>query len=204
MLRYEPLPGFEGITLSGSYLTLRELYSLLHDVNERSAVIRDKEAGLMELAYDVRKAYEGRREVIKPPEYMPEAGTRFGVALLWPQVLVQARILRVSLAYMDHGPSHQAFTYALEAVLHDALDDVFASDADKIKGAWQMIDPATPATEERLESRSAAFRSWSGVRRKASLAGLLKSFHPLYEELPSMWENMESHLHPSNLAAARF
>lgn len=135
---------------------------------------------------------------------MPETGTRYGVALLWPQILVHARILRVSLAYMDHGPSHQALTYALEAVLHDAIDDVIASDAGSIKDAWQMIDPVVPTTEEWLESRSAAFYSWAGDRRKASLAGLLRSFHPLYEELPSIWESAERHLHPSSLAAARF
>lgn len=100
MLSYEPLADFEGITLSGSYLTLRNFHSILHDVNERSALVRNKEAGLLALAYDVRKAYEGQRDVIEPPEYMPESGNRYGVALLWPQALVHARILRVSLAYM--------------------------------------------------------------------------------------------------------
>lgn len=204
MLSYEALPDFEGIALSGSYLTLRRFHSILHDVNERSDLVHNKDGGLMPLAYDVRKAYEGQRAVIEPPEYAPEIGTRFGVALLWPQVLVHARILRASLAYMDHGPGYQTFTYALEAVLHDALDDVFASEASSIKDAWRMIDPATPETEERLESRSAAFYSWTGDRRKASLAGLLRSFRPLYDKLPSMWEGAENHLHPSSLAAARF
>lgn len=59
MRSYEPLPDFEGITLSGSYLTLRQFHSILHDVNERSALVRNKEAGVLALAYDVRRHTRG-------------------------------------------------------------------------------------------------------------------------------------------------
>src|SRR3546814_19045701 len=46
-----------------------------------------------------------------------EMGTRYGVQILWPVLLVQHRMLRVSLGYLDHAKRHQAITYALEAVI---------------------------------------------------------------------------------------
>lgn len=203
MLSYETISDFEGITLSGSYLVLRQLHEVLHEVNEQSQMSIDKEAGLLTFAYDVRKAYEGQRHVIAPQEGRPEIGVRFGVNLLWPQILVYSRILRSALAYMDSKALHQAYAFALEAILEDALDEVFADNAREAKTAWKMIDPAHPGVEEKLESRAAAFYSWNAERRRTSLAQLLISLHPLYES-SGMWKSAGKHLHPDKLAAAKF
>lgn len=203
MLTYRPLPDFEGITLIGSYLDLKQLYGLLHEVNQRSPLQTDKEGGVLPLAYDVRKAFSGDRDVISPPESTPEIGTRFGVAQLWPLLLVHVRMLRASLAYMDHNARDQAITYDLEAVLHEAIDEVFGAEGSQIREAWELVDPACPLTEQLLDGRAAAFLSWSGSRREASLAPLLASLRPDYEKTKS-WEHHGAHLSPARLAAARW
>ncbi|MDN7892858.1 hypothetical protein QZM93_30050 [Burkholderia cepacia] len=110
-----------GILLTGDYDSLRELHEIVHDVNERSPLIRHGDGPFLGLAYDVRKAYEQQREILKPPKGYEETGVRYGVEILWPVLLVQHRMLRVSLGYLDHSRHHQAITYALEAVIEAGL-----------------------------------------------------------------------------------
>lgn len=57
MLQFELLKNHAGMVLIGDYLTLRELHTLVHRVNEESPMIRDKEGPFLGLAYDIRKAY---------------------------------------------------------------------------------------------------------------------------------------------------
>ncbi len=63
-------------------------------------IISDKEGVFLNLAYDVRKAFQRERETIKPPTHCKEMGIRFGVQILWPVLLLQQRIMRLSLAYL--------------------------------------------------------------------------------------------------------
>ena len=121
MLHYERLRNHAGILLVGDYETLKALHEVIHDVNERSPIVRDKEGVFLGLAYDVRKAFERQRRVLEAPEDRPEAGLRFGVEILWPVLLVQTRMLRSSLAFIDTDKWTQAFAYGLEAVIESAL-----------------------------------------------------------------------------------
>lgn len=50
-----------------------------------------------------------------------EIGVRYGVRILWPVLWLQHRLLRRSLAFLDDRAKSQATTYALEAVIDDAL-----------------------------------------------------------------------------------
>lgn len=50
-----------------------------------------------------------------------EIGVRYGVLILWPVLWLQHRLLRRSLAFLDDRAKSQAITYALEAVIDDAL-----------------------------------------------------------------------------------
>jgi len=92
----------------GSAESLREVHTLLPDVNERNVIIRDKEGFFLALAYDVRKAYEGQGTKRKPRREVLHAGPMLGVDILWPTLLVQARMLRASLGFMDSSKRHQA------------------------------------------------------------------------------------------------
>ena len=98
MLSHRLLKNHAGILLIGDYSSLRWLHEVVHDVNERSPIIKDKEGWFLGLAYDVRKAYEKQREILLPPEHFDEIGPRYGVQMLWPVLLLQERMLRVASA----------------------------------------------------------------------------------------------------------
>lgn len=181
MLSYQLLKNHAGLLLIGDYTSLRWIHEVVHDVNERSPLIKEEDGPFLGLAYDVRKAYEQQREILPPPAGYDEMGVRYGVKILWPVLLVQQRMLRVSLAYLDHSRRHQAITYALEAVIEEGLLEDFGPEAEKLINWWQRLDPAHPSLLERLDGRGAIFCSWSKTERKRRFAELLASFDPLYE-----------------------
>lgn len=183
MLSHSLLKNHAGILLVGDYTSLTWLHEVVHDVNERSPIVKDKEGSFLGLAYDVRKAYERQREVIQPPKHIEEIGVRYGVQILWPVLMLQQRLLRQSLAFLNHTAKTQTIAYALEAVIEDALREDFGAQAGHIIDLWQRLDPAQPEVFEMIDSRGAIFCSWTKAQRKAGFAQLLSSFDPMYDRL---------------------
>lgn len=181
MLSYRLLKNHAGIMLIGDYTSLRWLHEVVHDVNKRSPLVRDKEGMFLGLAYDVRKAYERQREILEPPEHYEEMGTRYGVRILWPVLLLQQRMLRCSLGYLDHAAKTQAIAYALEAIIEEALLEDFQSGGKDAITGWRRVDPAHPEIFGMLQSRGAIFCSWTKAERKHKFLQLLTSFDPLYD-----------------------
>lgn len=58
MLSYSLPKNHAGILLVGDYTSLTWLHEVVHDVNERSPIIKHKEGSFLGLAYGVRNAYE--------------------------------------------------------------------------------------------------------------------------------------------------
>src|SRR3546814_74718 len=106
MLSYQLLKNHAGLLLVGDYTSLRWLPEVVHDVNERSPLIKDDESPFLGLAYDARKAYQSERNILLAPHSYEALGTRSGAKLLWPVLLVQHRMLRVSRGYLDHAKRH--------------------------------------------------------------------------------------------------
>lgn len=198
MLRYRLLRNHAGIMLIGDYTSLRMLHSTVHTVNEKASIIDNKEGTFLGLAYDVRKAYEGAREVIKQSEDekavgLPDYGVQYGVEILWPVILVQSRILREGLSFFNSTKVHQGMTFCLEAIIEDALVDDFGYETghllieywERLHGAAQRI------LEEKLDSRGAQFCLWKKKQRMDMLVGLIASFDPLYPLLYKQWTNRE-------------
>jgi hypothetical protein len=181
MLSHKLLKNHAGILLCGDYTTLEALHQVVHEVNDKSVLIKDKEGMFLGLAYDVRKAYEGQRTVIKPDKHFAQLGVRYGVEILWPVLLLQCRLLRCSLAYFDSSKRQQAMTYALEDVIETAINEAFGAEAAGIALEWQRLDASQPVVVDKLDSRGAQFCLWSDGERNTKLAGLLTSFDPMYE-----------------------
>jgi len=181
LLSYRLLKNHAGILLIGDYTSLRWLHEVVHDVNERSPLVRDKEGMFLSLAYDVRKAYEQQREILRAPEPYEEMGIRYGVRILWPVLLLQQRMLRTSLAYLDHTAKTQAIAYALEATVEEALLEDFRTQGMDAARLWQRINPAQPQVFELLQGRGAIFCSWTKAERKRRFLQLLTSFDPMYD-----------------------
>lgn len=180
MLSYDLLKNTGGITLCGDYTSLRALHEVLHEVNEASPIIKDKEGPLLGFAYDVRKAFEQERKIIEPPAQFEEIGVRYGVKIVWPVLLVVSRLLRESLGWIDSTKRQQAMTYALESVIEEALRDAFRSEAEDLLRAWRRINAGDEKIDSLFDSRGAVFCSWSGAQRRKMLHGLILSFDPLY------------------------
>ncbi|APO72864.1 hypothetical protein IE4872_PD02355 (plasmid) [Rhizobium gallicum] len=181
MLSYGLLKNHAGILLAGDHTSLTWLHEVVHDVNDRSPLVIDKEGSFLGLAYDVRKAFERQREVIQPPKHFEEIGVRYGVQILWPVLLLQQRLLRQSLAFLSHTAKTQSITYALEAVIEDALREDFGVQAERIIDLWQRLDPAQPEVFDMIDSRGGIYCSWTKAQRKAGFAQLLTSFDPMYD-----------------------
>nr|WP_304655271.1 hypothetical protein [Neorhizobium galegae] len=133
------------------------------------------------MAYDVRKAYERQREVIQPPKHFEEIGVRYGVQILRPVLMLQQRLQRQSLTFLNQTSKTQAIAYALEAVIEDALREDFGAQAGHIIDLWQRLDPAQAEAFDMINSRGGTFCSWTKVQRKARFAQLLSSFDPMYD-----------------------
>ncbi len=186
MLSYQLLKNHAGLLLVGDYTSLRSLYDVVHDVNERSPLIKEEDGPFLGLAYDVRKAYEQQREILPPPLGYEEMGTRYGVQILWPVLLLQHRMLRVSLGYLDHSKRHQAITYALEAVIEEGLQEDFGHDGQTMIDLWQRLSPAHPGMFDKLNSRGAIFCSWGKAERKLRFAALLASFDSMHNTIDAV------------------
>ncbi len=188
MLTYKLLKNHAGLLLTGDYQTLRALHEVIHDVNERSPLIKYKDGPFLGLAYDLRKAYEGQRKTLKPPEGYPEIGPRFGVEVVWPALLWQCRALRASMAFIDTTKNMQAHAYALESVIEEGVLEDFGGDLGaSVIAEWERINPAHPYSEEALASRGAVFCSWTKNQRKKGIVGLVGSFNPMYSALYPIW-----------------
>lgn len=183
MLSQVTIRNHAGLMLTGDYWSLNALHEMVHDINERSPLVKDKEGMFLGLAYDLRKAFECQREIIKPPKHAPEFGVRYGVKILWPTLLLQHQIIRHSLAFMNHGRRYQALTYALEAAIEDGLLEDFGALGPAIIKAWERLNLSDPDIFDKLYSRAGLFCSWTKTRRARGLAALLQSFDPMFERL---------------------
>lgn len=186
MLSHTLLKNHAGVLLIGDYTSLTWLHAVVHEVNKASPLIKDREGMFLGLAYDLRKAFEMQREVLSAPRHMPELGKRYGVQMLWPVLLVQQRMLRLSLAYVSHSLKHQAITYALEAVIEEALAEDFPEQQSALITGWRRIDPGQTGVFDKLDSRGALFCSWTKAERRKQLLALLESFDPMCESLHAM------------------
>ena len=181
MLSYRLLKNNTGLLLIGDYTSLRALHKVVHDINERSPLIKDKEGLFLNLAYDIRKAYEQQREILEAPHEYEEMGLQYGVQQILPVILLQHRMMRTSLGYFDHSKMHQAMTYALEDVLENVVREIFKGDAQAIIDRWQWIDPAYPGVFDLLYGRTGLFCSWTKSERRKRFINLLESFDTHYE-----------------------
>lgn len=117
--------------------------------------------------------------------------------------MLQQRLLRQSLAFLNQTSRTQAVVYALEAVIEDALREDFGSQAGNIIDLWQRLDPAQSEVFDMITSRGGIFCSWTKAQRKAGFAQLLSSLIPMYVRFYSMrLKNGEKNLiSPTEFAA---
>jgi hypothetical protein len=210
-VQFELLKSHEGLIVLGASDDFRAAHEIIHDVNERSPIIQDKEGIFLGLAYDFRKAFEGQRIFRKPKGGdSPQTGL-VGFEILWPTLLIQCRMLRVALGYMDSGKHHQALAYALETIIETALQEDFAGVTRQILSAYERLDPAHPYLTAKAESRIEHWYRWSAKEREQGFVELLESLDPGFESMykyqassapdrmsPDEWDAIETGADPTS------
>jgi hypothetical protein len=182
-VHFELLKNHEGLLILGGTDDFRKFHELIHDVNERSPIINDKEGLFLALAYDFRKAFEGQRSIRKGKTGHPVETGLVGFEVLWPTLIIQCRMFREALGYMDSTKWHQVLAYSLEAILEHGLAHDFPAQLAGILEAYRLLDPAHPFLEEKASSRIQHWYRWKKKERSSGLVELLESLHPSFESL---------------------
>ncbi len=192
MLDFKRVKSHAGMKLVGDYSTLRGLHELIHKVASSSPLLREASQSefLLGLAYDVRKAFERQRDIIKPRRYAADAGVWYGVNVLWPVFLVQVRLLREAMGFMPTDERDQGLAFLLEhATLAGLKADI---GGNEIVTQWRRLRCNPASVTVRVDARAGIFLSWSDTERKTGLGQILDSFDPMfefdYERGPKSWQ----------------
>lgn len=120
MLVSRPTKFGAGITLGGDYLDLTNLHETVHHLASETGPLSGNHFEFaLGFAYDLRKAYEGKREAW--PSDAPAYAGYSAVNILWPIFLVQLGMLRSACAYMPTNRRMQSQLFALEDCAEQAL-----------------------------------------------------------------------------------
>lgn len=191
MFTYELLKNCAGVKLYSDPKYLRVAHGVIHEISDKSQLLKDNEESFfLGLAYDLRKAYEGQRLIIAgraANEPMGEAatGTIYGVDILWPTLLVQARILREALSFMPSTRLHQVIAYDLEHCIESAVREQFKSApqmAEQVLDQWERLslNRCDDRQDELIGTRVCQFAAWRKKERENGLSGLIYSLNRLY------------------------
>lgn len=108
-----------GITIYGDYRDLRSLHKTVHELC--GSWINDLDAqreSTLSIAYELRKAYEGNREIIKDEVART---TYFSTNIDWPGILFYSSYLRYRAGFCPTSKENQANLYRLEFCIEKAL-----------------------------------------------------------------------------------
>ncbi len=179
MLDYDLIGAHQGVRLLGHLSDFDALRKVVHDVGERSPLLKLKDnSPFFALAYALRKAFEADPDAA-------EEGQPVAANVIWPELLVTSRVLRDSLAYIDHGKRHQAMAYALEAVIEDAVREDFGAGADEVLALWACIDGHDEGLVERLDDIAEPYLAMTAAQRAARLHKLLAPSWIIEAEAPA-------------------
>jgi hypothetical protein len=172
MLSYDLTEGYAGPVLIGEYSPFIQLHEVMVEINDRSDFLHSYES-FIDFSYDVKHASEGNLKIIHPSAGSKNEGVRYGVKMSWPVLLMEARMLRVALGYVDHSKWHQAVTWTLEAVIEDALRDDFKEEAENILRRLTGLNWMPSSKSDTIKDVFCMYDSWPPSKRKKELARLL-------------------------------
>ena len=179
MFSYTPMKKLAGIRLEADYFTFKVLNRTIHEVAGRFTHDNTDDADvLMGLAYNARKAMEQARDVIQPPRHYEEVGVRYGFKIIWPSLLLQARMLREAMGIGPSNASFQSIAYDLEATIEEAVRRQFGATAEDVLFSWKRLSTLKAGTPGKLTALGGMFCAWTAKERKERMIALLEAFDP--------------------------
>ncbi|MDI9279989.1 hypothetical protein QMZ65_22480 [Pantoea sp. EABMAA-21] len=176
MFRFDLTPNNAGIVFWGDKASLNELYECIHYIVDESPLIKNKEGFILALAYDIRKAREGQRRTEEYLYDFSETYQLYGVELLWPLVLLQAAMLRISMSYIETDKSKLSVMYAFEFIIESALKQFSPDRFEEItRSAKNASNSDFDWIEDSIDSRCCYFINQSSENRKEQLNKIMNS-----------------------------
>lgn len=199
MLNYSLTPCHAGIELYGDYDSLRVLHVFLHKLIENSPYIEDSEGFITSFAYEVRKAYEGKRTTHPVGEPDPESAVIYSTKFLWPVMLLQTAMLRYAMSFITASKLDQAVMYQLEHVVESALYEASPSHAPIIL-KWTSSTVAGSGyahVADKLDSRCIYFLQLKPQMRFRELAKIIFSLDWGYDSFSFAPREIDEMIPPS-------
>ena len=116
MLFSEPTKRGVGLTLYGDYIDLRSLHETVRVLCDNGD--NNQQEHVLSLAYELRKAYEEKREV---KTLRDGTSKYFGTNFSWPSLLFYSSHLRQRACFLPTNKEHQANLYRFEHCIESAL-----------------------------------------------------------------------------------
>ena len=127
MIFAEPTRYGAGIAIYGDYYDFKSLYETVHYLAHNVPLAGKFEEYVLGLAYEIRHAYQGDREIKQLGTYEfstdVEKATYIGFKALWPQIMTQAGLLRWAAGFQCLTRNHQADLFSLEACVESSLKE---------------------------------------------------------------------------------
>lgn len=109
------------IGIFGDYYDLRDLHRFISDVASGNALPVQMREFLWSFAYDLRKAYDGRREIRKLGFDSLDKATYRGVYIYWPYFIAYLKLLRQASARRPTSRLEQGALWTLEGLCEITL-----------------------------------------------------------------------------------
>lgn len=108
-----------GVTLYGDCKDLESLHGTIHLIcDENSYGVYSHKEMALSIAYEIRKAYEGKRQKIIDEE---RGSTYYATNIAWPEALFYASFLRHTAGFCPTTKKDQANLYCFEYCIESAL-----------------------------------------------------------------------------------
>ena len=123
MIYAEPTKKGVGVSLYGDAFDLSSLHTTVHELVHISRLTEEQGDMLLGLAYEVRHAKQGDREVVEREVGPDQFTTYYKFTLPWIPVLFDLHYLREIAGYANSSKEHQANLFRLEYAVESALKD---------------------------------------------------------------------------------
>jgi hypothetical protein len=121
MIFAKPTKYGAGVILHGDYLDFNNLHETIHKLCDQIPLQKGLGEFVLGLAYDVRHAYQGDRDILELADGIVGKSTYFSFPVLWPIFLTQIGLLRWAAGFQSTSRESQSNLFRLEACAESAL-----------------------------------------------------------------------------------
>lgn len=196
-MQYQTRKSNAGFILWGDMYELKALWTLIHRIQDESAIIKSEDGTLMDFAYELRHAFDRMRRTSTRDWYGEDETPVYGMDCYWPEVLAQVGLMRAAMAFMPTiTRNDQAVMYGLEATVLDALEQMLPGAGENfLSSVARNAQQGEKQLRSRIVSRTCYFLTLTPAARKKHLGAIVDSMGSIWARDnyldPSLFEQFE-------------